>query len=333
MAEAIAQEVDRSTSGQEVDRSTGDLVGDSPAFRKVLTQISALADAPEAVLLCGESGTGKERIARAIHAGGFRSSAPFVTVHCGSQGSLLESDGEPGAPGDETLRLTDLRSRAAAGTLFLDRVEMLSPAAQLSLLRVLEDRVANEPRENPTSRVRFIAGTSVPLEPLVKSDRFRADLFYRLAVFAITIPPLRDRREDVLPLAEHFLAQHGTEGAPPQRLSAAAVQALMTYDWPGNVRELESAIVRATHRTKTGTIEASDLGLPVTSGLDPAPTYKAQKRRILDAFERHYLTRLMAEHGGNVTHAAVTAGKERRDLGKLLKRHGIDPRQFIPARH
>ena len=320
------------TLDREIVRPTVGLVGESPAFRKIVTQISALADAPEAVLLCGESGTGKEQIARAIHAGGMRSTAPFVALHCGSQSPLLESEAfdADGSPGDG---LPNLRSRAGAGTVFLDGVELLSPAAQVALLRVLEDRAAREADGNGASRVRFIAASGVPLEPLVASDRFRADLFYRLAVFAITLPPLRDRREDVVPLAEHFLARHGTEGAPPQRLSAAAVQALMTYEWPGNVRELESAIVRATHRTKSGTIEASDLGLPMAAGLEPAPSYKAQKRRILDAFERHYLTRLMAEHGGNVTHAAVTAGKERRDLGKLLKRHGIDPRQFIPARH
>jgi DNA-binding NtrC family response regulator len=230
------------------------------------------------------------------------------------------------------LRLQSLRSQTSAGgTVFLDGVELLSPPAQVALLRVLEDGSAGDSREG-ASRVRFIAATSVPLEPLVTADRFRADLFYRLAVFALTLPPLRDRREDVLPLAEYFLALHAREEVSP-RLSAAAVQALMTYDWPGNVRELESAIVRATHRVRTGTIEAADLGLPLASGLEPPPPYKVQKRRILDAFERNYLTRLMAEHGGNVTHAAITAGKERRDLGKLLKRHGIDPRQYIPARH
>jgi len=159
-----------------------------------------------------------------------------------------------------------------------------------------------------------------------------------LSVFTVTMPPLRERREDILALATHFVAKHWCGPGGPPRLAGAAAQALLAFDWPGNVRELESAIVRAVHLAREGTIQPQDLGLPGHSGVAQAPeprngnSYKAQKRQIVDAFERQYLDRLMGEHAGNVTRAAIAAGKERRDLGKLLKRHGVDPQRFARKR-
>jgi len=184
--------------------------------------------------------------------------------------------------------------------------------------------------------VRFVAATNVRLDRLVQAGQFRADLFYRLSVFSITLPALRERREDILPLARHFLAKYTPDASLAPQLSAAAVRALLTFDWPGNVRELESAIVRAAHVARGGVIGVGDLGLPGGDGgagmapaLVGAPgSYKAQKRRVLEAFERQYLVQLLSDCGGNVSRAARAAGKERRDLGKLLKRHGLDPRQF-----
>jgi len=154
-----------------------------------------------------------------------------------------------------------------------------------------------------------------------------------LCVFSLSLPPLRERREDVLPLATHFIARHANGRGQTPQLAGRTVETLLAYEWPGNVRELESAIVRALHASDGTRIEAAELGLPI-SGLDGdgratgEATYKVQKRRIVEAFERHYLVRLMTEHRGNVTHAARAAGKERRDLGKLLKRHGLNPRAF-----
>jgi len=171
--------------------------------------------------------------------------------------------------------------------------------------------------------VRFVAASNVQLDRLVQGGQFRPDLYYRLHVLSINLPPLRERRDDIVPLAEHFLAKHPAQSGRRAELSPRAHEAMLAFDWPGNVRELESAVVRALHMATDRIIEPDDLGLP--GALLP---YKAEKRRILDAFDREYLARLMSRFGGNVTRAAQAAGKERRDLGKLLKRHGFDPRKF-----
>ena len=221
--------------------------------------------------------------------------------------------------------------------MFLDEAETLTPRAQVALLRVLQERTFRPVGSSTEQRadVRFVAATNVRLDRLVQAGQFRADLFYRLSVFSITLPPLRERRDDILPLAQHFLAKYTPAFGVAPELSTAAVRALLTFDWPGNVRELESAIVRAVHLARDGVIEAADLGLPGGARQDGAPMtfatarpYKAEKAQVLEAFERQYIARLMTEHKGNVSRAAQAAGKERRDLGKLLKRHGVNPRVF-----
>jgi DNA-binding NtrC family response regulator len=308
-----------------------DLVGNAPAFEELLSRLPRVARASEAVLVRGETGAGKERIAHALHALGSRAQGPFVAVRCGSFSDTrleLELFGEemiPPVPG----RIAE----ADGGTLFLDEVESLTTRAQGVLLRVLEDGTYEGPSGARRIDVRVIAATREPLEPRVRAGDFRADLFYRLAVFTLDVPPLRERREDILPLAEHFLRRHQREVPAPARLSAGAISALMAYDWPGNVRELESAMVRGLHYAHDGVIEARDCGIvedvpaePVAPA--PAATYRQLKRQVIDAFDRQYLTRLMTEYKGNVSRAARAAGKERRDLGKLLKRHGFDPRKF-----
>jgi DNA-binding NtrC family response regulator len=278
-----------------------ELIGRAPAFESVLERLPALARASEPVLLVGEAGTGKERVARSMHQLGPRAARSFVPVACGALDEALVA-------------------QAAGGTLFVDEVETLDRRAQLLLLRVLED---------VRSDLRVIAATAVRLEPLVESGRFHAGLHERLRGLGIELPPLRERQEDILPLAEHFLRKH-QEGAPAARLSAQASAALLAFDWPGNVRELESAVVRGLRRARNGVIELSDCGLPAESRVAdaPRPSYRELKRRMLEAFDLQYLTELMTEHRGNVSRAARAAGKERRDLGKLLKRHGLDPRSF-----
>ena len=174
------------------------------------------------------------------------------------------------------------------------------------------------------------------LEQLVRSGTFRSDLYYRLNVFSIDLPPLRERKGDVLLLAAHFLRQYAPSDNVPE-LSAAAQVALTEYAWPGNVRELEHAILRAAAMSRTNLITPDDLGIPHPeqrcSGGASAATprrgpYQALKREAVAAFERAYLTNLMADHGGNVTQAARTAGKDRRELAKLLKKHTLEPRSF-----
>jgi DNA-binding NtrC family response regulator len=295
-----------------------DLVGSAPAFEALLARLPRVAHAAEPVLVQGETGSGKDRIALALHALGARAGGPFVSVRCGAFSDArleLELFGEeliPEVPG----RL----AQADGGTLFLDEIESLTPRAQGILLRVLEDDTDVD--------VRVIAATHEPLEARVRAGTFRGDLYHRLGVFTLELPALRMRQEDIVPLAEHFLRLHQGEVPTPARLSPGAITVLLAHDWPGNVRELESAMVRGLHYAQNGVIEAQDCGLTVQSAGHGVPTYRQLKRQVIDAFDRQYLTRLMTEHKGNVSRAARAAGKERRDLGKLLKRHGFDPRKF-----
>jgi DNA-binding NtrC family response regulator len=322
------------------DGTLDGLIGKAPAFEAVASRLPTLAKTDGTVLITGETGTGKELVARAIHQLSPRAPLPFVAVNCGSLvDTLLEGElfgHERGAYTDAHTRREGLVAHAGGGTMFLDEAEMLTPRAQVVLLRILQERTFRAVGSAAEQRVnaRFVAATNAGLDQMVHAGQFRADLYYRLCVFSLTLPPLRRRREDVLLLAAHFITKH--RQGPALRLSPRAAGALLANDWPGNVRELESAIVRAVAIARDGVIEVADLGLQSVPGPIEAPSmlaevpaaYKTQKRHVLDAFERQYIARLMTEHGGNVTRAARAAGKERRDFGKLLKRHGFDPRQF-----
>ncbi len=332
----------RSERAQD-DKEMGGLIGRAPAFRAVVSKLPTLAKAKGSVLISGETGTGKELVARAVHELSPRAQYPFIPVNCGALvDTLLESElfgHERGAFTDAHARRQGLISQAARGTLFLDELDTMSPRAQVGLLRFLQDRTfrALGSAVEQQADVRFVAATNTRLDGLVKSGAFRADLYYRVSVLCVTLPPLRERREDILPLAEHFVAKHG--GGVPVPLSGAAVEALLAWDWPGNVRELEGAVMRALAVASTGQIEPGDLDVPATSSktgampllTDASSSYKIQKRRVIDCFERQYLMNLMTVHQGNVSQAAQAAGKERRDLGKLLKRHGLNARLFAPG--
>ncbi|MBM4443550.1 MAG: sigma-54-dependent Fis family transcriptional regulator [Candidatus Rokubacteria bacterium] len=317
------------------------LIGTAPAFQAMVARLPTLARADATVLITGETGTGKELVARAVHELSVRAARPFVALNCGALvDTLLEGElfgHERGAYTDARERRAGLIAHARGGTVFLDEAEALTPRAQVTLLRVLQERTYRPLGSSAEHHVdvRFVAATNARLDAMVHEGGFRADLYYRLCVFSITLMPLRERRDDILPLSSHFLAKHG--GGRAVELAPATVDALLTYDWPGNIRELESAIVRAVHLAPGAVVAPADLGLP---GLHagswplalrppgPLAPYKMEKRRVLDEFERGYLARLMTESRGNVSRAARAAGKERRDLGKLLKRHGVDPRSF-----
>ena len=369
-------------------RQAAELVGRAPAFVRALNALPALASGDAAVLVSGETGTGKELVARAIHYMGPRAPYPFVPVNCGAlPDSLLEDElfgHERGAFTDARARRVGLVEEADRGTVFLDEVDSLTPRAQVALLRLLQEksfRPLGGGRERRVD-VRFVAATNQPLAALVREGGFRADLYYRLAVLTVTLPPLRERREDIIPLAYHLLQKNLPAGRGEVRFSPGALAALASAGWPGNVRELENAVVRGIHLAQGGVIEAEDLGLlddaqflpprgipvprlfpsPVdalpadvlpaavrpSADLAPAPqppldraepaadgprlSFQEMKQRAIDAFEREYLVRSMAEHGGNVSHAARAAGKERREFGKLLKKHHVDPRAFVRPR-
>jgi DNA-binding NtrC family response regulator len=322
------------------------LVGEAPAFRQIVRQLPATATSEAAVLLQGETGTGKELVARALHYLSSRADFPFVPVNCASlPDTLLEAElfvHERGAFTDACARRTGLIAEAAHGTLFLDEVDTLTAKAQACLLRFLQDKYFRPVGSSSEQQadVRIVAASNAPLEERLRAGAFRADLYYRLGVFTLRLPSLRERAEDILSLACHFLHKHAPPGRPVPHLACAAMSALLAYRWPGNVRELENVIIRSIHLSRTPRIEVEDLGLPASapaaspgesSRTDGPHSYKAMKQRALHAFEKDYLLRLMQSHAGNITQAAEAAGKERRSLGKLLKKHGIDASAFRPG--
>jgi DNA-binding NtrC family response regulator len=320
-----------------------ELVGSAPAFLALLKRLPALAAADHTILLSGETGTGKRLIARTLHSLSGRAAAPFVPLDCGAlpEGLFeLELLGhERGTSSQASERPAGLVSRAHRGTLFLDEVDSLSAREQIALLHALQDGTFRPPGIDAgrNADVRVIAAATMPLERLVEEGRFRADLYFRLNVLPLALPPLRQRREDILPLARYFMQRHGHRSGYYRSLSPAAAAALIAYGWPGNVRELENAVIRAMHLADGDRIEPADLGLPESpmDALSDNPrtgarkTFNHLKRDAITAFERDYLRDLMARHKGNVTHAARAAGKERRALGKLLRKHQISPRDFV----
>jgi len=313
-------------------QALGTLVGAAPAFLKAVAQLPAAARSDAAVLISGETGTGKELVARAIHYLSDRAPLPFVAVNCGAlTDTLLEDE----LFGHER---SGLLAQAGKGTLFLDEVETLTDRGQVTLLRVVQDRASRTlgPSAEQHAPVRFVAATNADLWPRVQAGTFRPDLYYRLCVFSISLPSLRERKDDILSLALHFLKKHARPERPVLTLAPSARAALLAFDWPGNVRELENAMIRAAQAARGDAIEVDDLSLPgrpndASASPGPRRSFKTLKRLAVEAFEREYLVRILSEHGGNVTHAARTAAKDRRDLGRLLKKYAIDPRSFAPG--
>jgi two-component system response regulator AtoC len=350
MAEHSSAPAQRTIDRLQRAQALGRLLGDAPAFRAAIERLPAIARAPATVLLSGETGTGKELVARAIHYLSDRSAASFTAVNCGSlPDTLLEDEffgHERGAFTDASTVRTGLLRHADGGTLFLDEVDALSPRAQVALLRVLQDRTYRSlgSSEERHSDVRIIAATNVDLQAVVREKRFRSDLFYRLSVLTLRLPPLRDRADDVLPLTHHFLLKHTPEGRPPFRLSHPAKEMLLAHDWPGNIRELENAVLRAVSLCEGESIQPGDLGIQgrederASASSDPAAlsltafdfnrSFGDLKRQMVESFEREYLKGLMRTCDGNVSRAARKARKERRDLRRLLQRHNLEPRAF-----
>jgi DNA-binding NtrC family response regulator len=318
----------------------GKLIGEARTFREAMDIVRVAARSDAAVLLSGETGTGKELAARAIHYLSDRAAGPFVAVNCGSlTDTLLEDElfgHEKGAFTDARHPRLGLIAQANRGTLFLDEIDSLTVRGQVAMLRVLQDKVyrpLGSQREHH-AEVRIVAASNARLPALVECGAFRADLFYRLCVFAVALPPLRERREDIVPLAKHFLNKHlPADVAVAPALSGAAQDTLRSFHWPGNVRELENAMIRAVRLCDGDTIERAHLGLApappppeLAVGRSESEGFQIQKIAAIRRFEHDYVTRLLAEAGGNITRAARIAGTDRRDLGKLLKKHGLGGR-------
>jgi DNA-binding NtrC family response regulator len=320
----------------EVKPRSVPLVGENPNFIRVAEKISVLAECRMTVLISGETGTGKELFSRAIHYRSPRSGKPFVPVNCGAlPDHLFENElfgHAKGAFTDASTAEKGLIAEAEGGTLFLDEIDALSHAGQVKLLRFLQD---GEYRPVGSSRsahadVRVVAATNTDLRKRVEARLFREDLYYRLTSLSLTLPPLRERIEDVAPLTSQFLRRYASEhGQAMRELSADALDKLMAYSWPGNVRELESVITRALTFTRSPTLQAEDIELAVEpAGKPSAHSLREAKNSTIATFERRYLATLLAQHQGNVTHAAKAAGKERRSFQRLLRKHNLNRYSF-----
>jgi DNA-binding NtrC family response regulator len=310
----------------------GDVLGRSLAMRKIFGVLERVASTEVTILLEGETGTGKDLVARAVHQASARASGPFVVVDCGAVApELIEAelfgreeggDVRPGA-----FELAD------GGTVFLDEIGEMPKDLQPKLLRVIENhrlrRVGGT--EELTVDIRVIAATDRPLREQVESSEFREDLYFRLAVVSVVLPPLRERRDDIPVLIEHF-----SRRLPPGMWKAPGPEAmarLIGYEWPGNVRELRNVVERSAYLSPDGVIDliatgrrSSGPGEPVE--FDPTLTFREQKERAIELFEETYLQWLLQRAEGNISRAAREADMDRKYLHKLLRRYGIDARQF-----
>ncbi len=313
------------------------LVGAAPSFVKALDSLTLLARSDGPVLITGETGTGKELCARALHHLGRRRAGPFVPVDCGAYPDhLFENELFGHVRGAYTDARGDQKGLAAladGGTLFLDEVDALSLAAQAKLLRFLQERSFKPlgAERFAQADVRVVAATNRDLERCVQERRFRADLYFRLHVLPLRLPPLRERPGDVSLLARHFLAA-SLGGERRCSWSAAALRQLEGHDWPGNVRELWNVVQRAAvlcdgPQVLAAHVRLSGQASEQTDADEPEAArpvrFREARAQALAAFERRYTLDLLQAHAGNVTRAARAAGKERRAFGRLVKKHGL----------
>ncbi len=316
------------------------IVGNSPSLRAVMARLPLVAKTDAPVMILGESGTGKEMVANAIHAESRRSKGRMVAVNCGAlPDTLLESElfgYKRGAFTDAHRDTPGLVETAQGGTLFLDEIGDVSLPVQVKLLRFLQTR-EYKPLGSPQTLkadVRIISATHRDLPSFIKQGRFREDLFYRLNIVSLTLPPLRDRKGDIPILAAHFLRRFCAEHSKElDGFSEAAMAIMEDHRFPGNIRELENRIHQAVVMCTGRRIEPADLGLGTArsaapSGDHPPGTFKDAKGRMINAFEATYAERILKESGGNITVAAKKAGLDRKSFFLLLRKHGLDAQAF-----
>ena len=307
----------------------GSLIGRTAPMLEVYKQVAHAADSAAPVLIVGESGSGKELVARAIHTHSKRAREPFVGINCGAiADTLLESELFGHQRGSFTGAVSDHKGvfeQAGGGTVLLDEIGDTTPALQVRLLRVLEEGEVRPVGGNRSLRVtaRVIAATNMSLEQAVSEGRFRQDLYYRLSVIVIRVPPLRDRRADIPLLIGSFLEDACHRAGQKKMLSTEALDALLRHTWPGNVRELRNTIERLVVSSRGSLIEAFDLTDTVTAG-PPAPQDQPfSDLPTLDNLERRYLLHVLEAANGNRTRAAEILGVDRRTLYRMAERFGI----------
>lgn len=340
LARALRQqnlEVENATLRQQLEQKFGmeNIIGDSAPMREVFESIRQVAPARTTVLLEGESGTGKELVARAIHQLSPRARAPLVAVHCAAlPAALLESElfgHEKGAFTGAHERRVGRFEQAQGGTLFLDEIGEIDPAVQIKLLRFLGERTFERVGSNKTltADVRLITATNKSLEDQVKAGAFREDLFFRLRVVEIWLPPLRERSGDVVLMARNFLREFAREnGKEVKDFTGDALEALINYSWPGNVRELRAALERAVVMCRGDRVTARDLPASVRAegGAPPArPQRQAPENNLtVKEAEKQLIMRALKETNGNRTRAAAQIGMSRRTLHRKLRRYNLE---------
>ena len=311
------------------DGSFGEIIGASPPMQAVFNSIRKVSSTDVPVLITGESGTGKELIANSIHNAGRRKNGPFVVINCGAiPESLLESELFGHEKGSFTGASEQRRGRveyANGGTLFLDEIGDLAHELQVKLLRFLQEKVIDRVggRQPIPVDTRIIAATNRNLEEYVRSGAFREDLYFRLAVMKIHLPPLRERGDDIVLLAEHMIAVFSKElKLPNKRFSRGALETIRKYDWPGNIREMQNSVKRAIVLAAGNSIKAGDLELDaVGSQTHNAASLKGAR----DATEREMLAGALRRNNGNISRTAKSLGISRPTLYDLMARHGLQP--------
>jgi DNA-binding NtrC family response regulator len=308
------------------------LIGESNSFLSAVAKIARVANSDATVLITGETGTGKELFARAIHYNGARRNNPFVPLNCGALPEhLFENElfgHVRGAYTDALQSENGLLTEAEGGTLFLDEVDTLTPSAQSKLLRFLQNCEYRPlgSSKSLAANVRTIAATNTDLRERVRMRQFREDLFHRLNILTLNVPTLRSRGPDIPVLAKHFLKRYGAQyGRGKMMFSRPALCKLLSYSWPGNVRELESMVHRAVVIASGDVLLPGDLELPVDRELQEIETgpLQAAKSRAIEEFERSYLSNLLSVSNGNISEAARAAGKDRRALQRMIRKHGL----------
>jgi two-component system NtrC family response regulator len=326
---ALETESDRHARAVESAISFEDILGNTPSMKEIFAMVTRVAKTEATVLIQGESGTGKELLARAIHSNSPRRQGPFVPINCGAiTETLLESElfgHEKGAYTGAHVQRKGKIEVAEGGTLFLDEIGEMSLPLQVKLLRFLQEREIERVggRDRIKVDVRIIAATNKDLKSEMQGGRFREDLFYRLSVVMLKVPPLRERSEDIILLANAFLRRSCQELRRKVRFSREALQAMSAYAWPGNIRELENMVQRAVIMAPGRFIEPADLGLepPPGGGL---PTLKEARSRT----EREILVDALVRTRGNISQAAKELGVSRPTFHGLLGKHQVNAREF-----